>query len=164
MPSDDNSVGGSSQEAENGIPQPSDVSHGLEEELKAQEPSEERKQELRESHDGHLVRHTTSKLSMDVDMPEGVEVDATAEIPDIYCFTCEEWVGVSGVALRGTPRSRRDAFYLGGMPPAVLTARNGTVKTLIELADALVDRLEHVEERADAFQFIETELQKVNES
>lgn len=140
------------------------LSDDLAEDLEGQEPSEERKKELRNRHDGHLVRRTTSRLSIDVDMPEGVEVDATAEIPDIYCFTCAEWVGLSGVDLRGTPRSRRDAYYLGGTPPEVRAARDGTIKTLNRLADALADRLDHVEDRGDAYEFIETELQKERKS
>lgn len=140
-----------------------DAANGLKEELKEKEPSSEQKEELRGEHHGHLVRHTTSKLSMDVDMPEGVEVDATAEVPDTFCFTCEEWIGLSGVDLRGTPRSRQEAFYLGGMPPDVLSAKNGTAKTLNELAIALTDRVGHIEDREDAIQFIKTELQELEE-
>jgi len=140
----------------------SSVSGSIREKLQAEEPSEERKAELREQHVGHLVRRTTSKLSMDApEVGAGMDVEATAEIPDIYCFTCEEWVGVSGVELRGTPRSRSDAYYLGGMPTDVLHAKNGAAKTLNELADALIDRVSHLNNRPEALDFIKAEIEEM---
>ena len=69
----------------------SSVSETVRERLEEQEPPQEKKEELRQEHIGHLVRSTTSRLS--VDTPEigpGLEVDTEAEIPDIYFFTCEE--------------------------------------------------------------------------
>jgi len=140
----------------------SSVSDSMREKLQAEEPSEERKAELCEEHVGHLVRETTSKLSMDApEVGPGMDVEATAEIPDIYCFTCEQWVGVSGVELRGTPRSRSDAYYLGGMPTDVLHAKNGAAKTLNELADALIDRVGHLNNRPEALDFIEAEIEEI---
>jgi hypothetical protein len=137
------------------------VSESVRTELESKQPSEEQKQELRQEHRGHLVRDTTSKLTVDSpDVGPGMELDAKAEVPDTYCFTCEEWIGVSGVDLRGTPRSRADAYYLGGPPDEVLEAKRGTAKTLSELADRLVSRLEHIEDREDAFEFIKTELEQ----
>jgi len=138
------------------------VSDSLREELEAQEPTDEKKHELREEHEGHLVRDTTSKLTVDsLDVGPGMVVEAKAEIPDTYCFTCEKWVGLSGVELRGTPRSRSDAYYLGGMPMDVLRAKNGATKTLNDLAEALIDRVEILEDREDAHEFIEATLEEI---
>lgn len=138
------------------------VSDSLREELEAQEPTDEKKRELWQEHECHLVRDTTSKLAVDSpDVGLGMEVEAKAEIPDTYCFTCEEWIGLSGVDLRGTPRSRSDAYYLGGMPMDVLRAKNGATKTLNELAEALTDRVEILNDREDAHQFIETTLEEI---
>ncbi|WP_135823029.1 hypothetical protein [Halostella litorea] len=138
------------------------VSDSVRKHLEAQEPSAEEKRALRKAHDGHLVRDTTSQLSVDPDEPgPGMEVEADAEIPDTYCFTCEAWIGFSGVDLRGTPRSRRDAYYLGGMPADVRRAKAGTEDTLGELADALTDRVGHLDSRGDAYEFIATTLEEV---
>jgi len=146
---------------ESGVSQES-LSGEIREQFEQKEPSEERKNELRSKHDGHLVRDTTSKLSVDAaEDIDGVEVDAKVEIPDLYCFSCGEWIGLSGVDLRGTPRSKKEAHYLGGMPSDVRSAKNGTQETLTELADALTERVGHIEDRADAFMFIETELEKL---
>jgi hypothetical protein len=140
------------------------VSESLRQELEAQEPSDEKKRELRMEHEGHLVRDTTSKLAVDSpDVGPGMEVDAKAEIPDTYCFTCERWIGLSGVELRGTPRSRADAYYLGGMPMGVLHAKNGATKTLNELAEAITNRVETVDTKDDAYQFIETALKELQD-
>ena len=140
------------------------LSEGVEEDLKAKEPSEsEKKRRLRE-HRHHLVRSTTSKLSVEPAVSEGVEATATAEVPDTYCFICEEWIGTSGVELRGTPRSKADAYYLGGKPADVRAAENGTRDTLEELADALTERVEHIEDRSDAYEFVEAELERAQSS
>lgn len=140
------------------------VSDSLREELEAKEPSEDERQALREEHEGHLVRDTTSKLAVESpDVGPGMEVEAKAEIPDTYCFDCEEWIGLSGVNLRGTPRSRSEAYYLGGMPMDVLHGKNGTAKTLNELADRLTDRVERLDSRDDAYEFIGTELEELRE-
>jgi len=140
------------------------VSESVREDLERQEPDDDEKQRLRQQHEGHLVRDTTSKLGVEsTDVGPGVEVEAKAEIPDTYCFTCAEWVGLSGVNLRGTPRSRADAYYLGGVPVDVIHAQNGTAKTLNELAERLIDRVETIETTADAHQFIGTELEKLQQ-
>ena len=138
------------------------ISEGVRQDLEAQQPNEEKKIELRQEHKGHLVRDTTSKLAVDSpDVGLGMDVEAKAEVPDTFCFTCKEWIGLSGVDLRGTPRSRSDAYYLGGMPIEVLNAKNGTAKTLNELADALTERVDHINNPSDAFEFIETELEQI---
>jgi hypothetical protein len=141
------------------------ISASLREKLEAQEPSRRQKEDLRRQHEGHLVRDTTSQLAVEsLPIGPGVDVEAHAEIPDTYCFDCEEWIGVSGVELRGTPRSRTDAYYLGGIPTDVLQAKNGTVDTLTELADALIDRVERIDTRDDAYVFIETVLEETREA
>ena len=138
------------------------VSEGVRQDLEQQRPSKKEKEQLREQHEGHLVRDTTSKLAVDSpDVGPGMEVQAKAEIPDTYCFTCGEWVGFSGVDLRGTPRSRAEAYYLGGAPDEILRAQNGTAKTLDGLAERLVERLETVEDSAEAYKFISAELEKL---
>jgi hypothetical protein len=137
------------------------VSESVRTELGAQEPSKEEKDRLRQQHEGHLVRDTTSKLAVDsAEMGAGIEVDAQAEIPDTYCFDCEEWVGLSGVDLRGTPRSRADAYYLGGMPIDVLHAKNGTIETINELAEALLSKVDKLDNLDDAYAFIKTTLEE----
>ena len=140
------------------------VSESLRSDLEAQEPTDGEKEALREEHQGHLVRDTTSKLS--IDSPEiapGMEIDAQAEIPDTYCFGCEEWIGLSGVNLRGKPRSRSDAYYLGGMPTDVLHAKDGVTETLNDLSEKLIERVENVSDRKEALRFIETELETMQE-
>jgi len=135
------------------------VSESLRKDLQEREPGEGKKQKLRDEHEGHLVRETTSQLAVESpDSGPGMEVESKAEIPDTYCFDCGEWIGLSGVNLRGTPRSRSEAYYLGGMPTDVLHAKDGTAKTLNELADRLVDQVERIDDRDDAYEFIETEL------
>jgi len=130
--------------------------------LREQEPSEDRKVELLAEHDHHLVRHTTSKLSVDAGEDlDGVDVDATAEIPDCYCFSCEEWVGLSGVDLRGTPRSRADAHYHNGPPADILDAREDVRGGLDELAKEVYYSVDSVETQADAFQFVADELERI---
>jgi len=141
----------------------SSISDSIRRDLKAKEPSEEEKARLRRAHNGHLVRETTFQLSVDAVGP-WMEAEATAEIPDIYCFTCEEWIGVSGVDLRGTPRSGSEAFYLGWVPRSVRNARQGTRSTLCDLADALAERLDHLTDRDDALDFIEAEVECIRDA
>lgn len=133
-------------------------------ELESQEPSPSEKDSLRREHRTHLVRKTTSKLTLHPDTAPGIEVDAEVEVPDTYCFTCSEWIGLSGVDLRGTPRSRTDAFYLGEKPSAVRAAEHGTQETIRELADALIDRVEHLNTRADSFDFITMAIEQMDET
>lgn len=130
------------------------------EELREKEPSSEEKASLRAEHEGHLVRDTTSQITESDELDGGgIKMQKTVEVPDTYCFTCGEWVGLSGAELSGTPRSRATAYYLGGKPPEIRTAEEGVSKTLDELAEALVERVGHVEDRGAAYEFIETKLE-----
>jgi hypothetical protein len=136
-----------------------ETSAEVRERLTEQEPSEDKKDELLADHWHHLVRFTTSRLSVEAgkDLP-GVEVDATAEVPDAYCFSCDEWVGLSGVDLRGTPRSTADAQYLGGPPDDVLAGRESVRRTVASLCDHIAETVESVNGTAEAFEWVETEL------
>lgn len=141
------------------------VSESLLERLKDQEPSDERKAELRAAHRHHLVRATTSQLALDHDIGlDGVEVDATAEIPDTYCFTCGEWVGLSGIDLSGTPRSRRDAYWLHGPPEEIVRARDAVDDGLVRLANRVMADAPMLDTPADAIEFIEGRLEKLADS
>lgn len=137
----------------------------LREEFEAKQPSPAEQQELREAHRHHLVRDTESKLSVDADVDMGgVEVDSVIVVPDTYCFTCDEWVGLSGVDLRGTPRSRKDAYYLAGPPEDVETAQKVAQSGLVELAEFVEEEVERVESVADAAEFVAGELEKVTDT
>lgn len=127
------------------------------------EPSEEEKAELRKEHLHHEVRDTTSQLSVDAarDIP-GVEVDAEIEVPDLYCFTCEEWVGLSGIELRGTPRSKKDSYYLGGPPEDVAEARQTVREHLTDLAEHALANVETVTDAEDALEFVEDEAERLS--
>jgi hypothetical protein len=136
------------------------VSADLREEMEAKEPNAEQKAELRAQHRHHLVRDTESKLTIEVDVGEELGAEATVTVPDTYCFTCDEWVGFSGVDLRGTPRSRDDAYYLGGPPEGVGVARDSVTDATAELVQTVVRNVPHAETVDDALDFIETELEQ----
>lgn len=127
--------------------------------LESQEPSEEEKEHLETEHRGHLVRDTTSTLSIEPEkLPPGVESKAT--VPDTFCFTCNEWIGFSGVDLRGKPRSKEDAYYLGGVPEDVRAAREYIGDSLADLLTFALNRVEHVESVEDATEFVEEQLER----
>jgi len=145
-----------------------DLETSMEDDLRARfeakKPSAEERQQLREAHQHHLVRDTTSTLTVDPeDDMEGVEIESQVEIPDLYCFTCEEWVGLSGVDLTGTPRSRKDAYYLGGPPEDLREAREETRDELHDLAYRAMRDVEQVESLADGFEFVATQLEQVRD-
>lgn len=132
--------------------------------FKAKEPSAEEKDALREAHEHHLVRDTTSKLTVDPDEEmAGVEIESQVEIPDLYCFTCREWVGLSGVDLSGTPRSKADAYYLDGPPEDLRQAREETRGELTDLAYRAMRDVEQVESVEDGFEFVATQLEQVRD-
>lgn len=136
-----------------------DFAEQFRQELEEQAPSDDEVEELLKQHQHHLVRRTTSrhtkKRSVGKDDLELLKVEGTTEVPDMYCFTCGEWVGLSGVDLRGTPRSRGDAFYLDGEPEAVEDARAVVLIGLRRLAAHVADEVPHVETSADAVEFID---------
>ena len=137
------------------------VTESVRQELEEQEPTQEQKENLLSDHNGHLVRETTSKLSVESpDLPPGVEIDADAEIPDTYCFTCGEWVGLSGVNLRGRPRSRTEAYYLGGAPDSVRKARSEVADSVADLVESVTVAVPHVNGAKDALDFINAEMEK----
>lgn len=131
--------------------------------VRDQRPDEETRKELLREHAHHLVRDTESAYSRDHDSPNGVEINSTAYVEDTYCFTCEEWVGLSGVGLRGTPRSRADAYYLGGPPEDVREARAKVRDELGDLAEHALLNVEHVEDAEDAFAFIGEQHEQLTE-
>lgn len=133
-------------------------------ELEDRRPDEDERKRLLAEHEGHLVRQTTSKRTETEEIGSGMVAEKTAEIPDMYCFTCSEWVGLSGVELRGTPRSRADAFYLGGMPQEVLRAKQTVAEGLNDLAYRVRREVGHVDGVDEAFEFVETELERISDA
>ena len=79
----------------------------------------------------------------------------------IHCFTCGEWVGLSGVDLRGTPRSKADAHYLGGPPESIREVGDETRETLVALAIQVRDDLPMVDTLDEAAEFVADELERV---
>ena len=140
-----------------------DLTDGVRNDLKEKEPSDEKKKELLEEHRHHLVRKTTSQLSMEPDVMQGVEAVATAEVPDMFCFTCNEWVGLSGVDLRGKPRSKADAYYLGGPPQDILEEKNTVREQIGELAERIYTRVDRVDDADEAFEFVADEIEQIRD-
>jgi len=132
--------------------------------FEAKEPSAEEKRDRREEHRHHLVRDTTSTLTVD-DNPDmqGVEVTSTIEIPDLYCFTCKEWVGLSGVDLSGTPRSKADAYYLDGPPDDLQQARDETQSELLDLAYRAMRDVDRFESLEDGLEFVDGQIEQVRD-
>lgn len=130
------------------------------EEITAQEPSAEERERLINQHSGHLVRRTTSQVSQSDEINGVVQVDRTANVPDMWCFTCDEWVGLSGVELTGRPRSRTEAFYLDGKPETVAKAEQEVRDTLAELVKSVGSSVSHVDDAVDALEFVEAEVSK----
>jgi len=129
------------------------------EELQSKRLSDTEQKQIREAHQHHLIRPTTSKLTNTEKLAEDIEAD-TAEIPDTYCFTCEEWLGFSGVNLQGRPRSRKEAYYLGGPPESVQNANAEIRESLADLTELVVETVPHITTAEDALNFIGTELER----
>lgn len=140
-----------------------EIEESVRAEMEAKEPSEARKEELREEHRNHLVRDTESDLTIDLDVAEGMGAEATVTVPDLYCFSCEEWVGLSGIDLRGTPRSRADAYYLDGAPEGVEDTRHRVTHDVADLVEMVAENVPHVGDAEDALEFIETEIEQAKE-
>ena len=128
--------------------------------LESQRPDSDWRAELLADHEHHLVRDTTSKLTETEEIGPGMVAEKEADIPDTFCFTCEEWVGLSGVDLRGRPRSRKEAYYLGGPPREVENARQEVRDGLANLVASIVSTVPHVDDADEALAFIETEREK----
>ena len=123
--------------------------------LEEQAPSPQEQHDLLWQHEGHQIRHTTSKLSETHELAGGkMEMKQEAEVPDTYCFTCEEWVGTSGVELSGTPRSKSDAFYLGGEPEGVTDARDRATAAVADAATEVIAVHPGIETPTEAVGFV----------
>lgn len=130
------------------------VEDAVREDLAEQRPDEAEREQLLEAHRHHLVRATTSQLTTQEDTDAPVTLETTAEVPDTFCFTCEAWIGLSGVDLRGRPRSKADAYYLDGPPEGVLDAEETVRDHLADLAAHVLETVEHVENVEDALEFV----------
>jgi hypothetical protein len=139
------------------------ITEDYREEILEQKPDEEERKRLLAQHQNHLVRETTSRYSVDENPDGPVEITKVAEAPDTYCFTCEEWVGLSGLELTGTPRSRKDAYYLGGPPQEVVEARRSVRDSLADMVERVAATVPRVESTEDAMDFIEAEQEKARE-
>lgn len=146
---------------------PEDVEESLQsakrDEIASERPDEEQRQQILDEHRHHLVRRTTSQVTEEEEIEPGMIAETTAEVEDIYCFDCEAWIGISGVDLRGTPRSRADAYYLGGPPDAVVEAREDVGDTLADLAYRVMRDVPTVEDADDALDWIEGELEQARD-
>lgn len=165
MPADEDSESGNTEDNPP-VPENSDeveevVSEDVRKWVREQRPDEETRQNLLQEHVHHLIRFTESAYSVERDAPQGVEIDATAYVEDAYCFTCGEWVGLSGIKLRGTPRSKADAFYFGGPPDDVLDAQATVRDRLGDLAEYALKNVDQLETAEDAFEFIGEQHEQV---
>lgn len=124
------------------------------EQIEANRPNEDERRELLEEHRHHLVRDTTSKQTRTDGEESIVQLETTVEAPDTYCFTCEEWVGLSGLNLTGTPRSKTEAYYLGGPPADVADARETIRDNLHDLAAYALENVDHIDDAKAAFEFV----------
>lgn len=138
----------------------SKVGGSIRDRLESQEPSEQEKEALRKTHNGHLVRDTTSTLTVD-DVPAMVE--AKAKIPDTYCFTCEEWIGLSGIELAGTPRSKTDSYYLGGPPKAIRELRDVTRRKITDFCELIIASHPYIDSPERAAEFISDEIEQIQD-
>jgi hypothetical protein len=125
------------------------------------EAAVDRDEEASSDHKHHLIRPTTSTRSFDGALVEELglpeifhDVDGELTVEDIYCFTCEEWVGVSGVPLRGVPRSTEDAYYHRGAPQEVRELREEFRRTWREHIITTITEHPHVDTPAEAGEFI----------
>jgi hypothetical protein len=132
-------------------------------ELAENRPESDEKLALLEDHRHHLIRLTTSQFTETEQPQQGIEIDKQAEVLDAYCFTCEAWVGFSGVDLTGTPRSKKEAFYYGGPPDGVLDARNVVREALAVLVKQVAETVPEVNDVETALEFIGTEHEKAVE-
>lgn len=139
------------------------ISESAREEYASQRPDAEEQAELLAQHKHHLIRQTTSKITESEEVADGMVAETEAEIPDTYCFTCEEWIGLSGVDLRGKPRSRKDAYYLEGPPSEVSEARQQVRDGLADLTEAVASTVPHVDDAQDALEFIEQEREQAEQ-
>lgn len=64
--------------------------------------------------------------------PDGVEVGAKVEIPDLYCFTCEEQVGDSGGASRDAATEARPSRVPRNARRKPLRVGRGTPTSLLK--------------------------------
>lgn len=128
----------------------------LEEEIEQNKPDADECAELIREHVHHLVRRTQSKTTIEKDTP--------VEVPDMYCFTCGAWVGLSGVNLNGTPRSKREAFYLDGPPDAVAEIEETVDEAIIELASSVRNELPRMDSIEEAVGFIGDEIERIQDA
>lgn len=160
--------GNETQNPEDNPPLPEDstgveeaVSEDVREWVREQQPDEETRRDLLQEHLHHLIRTTESAYTVNRDAPAGIEIDATVYVRDAYCFTCSEWVGLSGIELRGTPRSKADAYYFSGPPDDVLEARETVRERLGDLAEYALKNVDQIETAEDAFEFIGEQHEQV---
>lgn len=167
MPTDEGGEDGSAED-EPALPEDSDrvekvVSEDVREWVREQRPDEETRQDLLQNHLHHLIRTTESAYTVDRDTPPGIEIEATVYVRDAYCFTCSEWIGLSGIELRGTPRAKTDAYYFSGPPDDVLEARTTVREHLGDLAEYALKNVDQLETAEDAFEFIGEQHEQVME-
>jgi len=109
-------------------------------------------------HKHHQIRMTTTKMVLDI----GDFAEVQMEIEDTYCFTCGEWLCSQGIEPRGTPRSKKDAWWVAGPPEEVEEAREDCRDALAEMADEVVEKHPTVEDREEALGFIEDQIEQMD--
>jgi len=141
----------------------SSITESVRDRFERKELSDDKKDELRSDHTHHLVRNTHSQVTIKPDVGPGIEAKTTVEIPDMFCFTCGEWVGLSGVDLRGKPRSKDDAYYLGGPPESVTELRSQVQNEACYLASKIIDKHPHIDTPEGAAEFVQTEVSRISD-
>lgn len=121
---------------------------------------EERRDALSE-HEHHLVRDTHSQITFHPESLGRIQPEVTATVPDTYCFTCEEWIGLSGLDLPGTPRSRAEAYYLDGPPGEVIDLQKRVHDSVTDLAGTIIDEHPDINTPAEAATFITSEIEQI---
>jgi len=167
MPTDEGGEDGNTED-EPALPEDSGevedaISEDVREWVRGQRPNEEARRDLLQEHLHHLIRTTESAYTVDRDAPPGIEIDATVYVQDTYCFTCSEWIGLSGINLRGTPRSKADAYYFSGPPDDVVETRATVRERLGNLAEYALKNVDQLETAEDAFEFIGEQHEQVVE-
>ncbi|MFB6256297.1 MAG: hypothetical protein ABEH58_06155 [Haloplanus sp.] len=112
-------------------------------------------------HRHHRIRHTESRRRIRDDtrdlygIPDlGARVDVELVASDVYCFTCDEWVGLADIPLTGTPRDASSAYYYHGPPEALRALADHVDDQVRELLAEVVAEHPEVDSLAGAVDFL----------
>jgi len=130
------------------------------ERVRENEPDEEERDMLEQQHEEHFVRwcepHKTEAIEKDGVVIAEVELDGC----DLYCFTCGEYVGFTGIEWSQPPRSRSEAFWKGGPPEEVTDLNVEIWEATAWLVKRTLSDHPHIETVEGAVEFIQGGLEK----